>query len=153
MTEQELALKEMEIHYTPRWDKPPEQKITSSQIASKLLYGIYNKATMSFQEECFVLYLNRANVPLGIQKLSKGGITGTVVDVRIILATALKSLATGIIVAHNHPSGQLKPSQSDIELTKRLKSGCDLLDIAMLDHIVLTPDGNYYSFADEGCLN
>lgn len=153
MTKEELALQEMEIHYTPRWDIPPKNQITSSSAASSVLYGIFNKVSISFQEECIVMYLNKGNFPLGIQKLSRGGISGTVVDIRLILGTALTSLATGIIIAHNHPSGNIKPSQSDMEITKKLSQGCKLLDIELLDHLIFSPDGKYHSFADEGFLS
>ena len=152
MIQEEFALQEMEVHYTPRWDKPSEEKITSSTIAFKLLFGIFNKVSIACQEECIVLFLNQANMPLGVLKLSRGGISGTVVDIRIILATALTSLASSIIIAHNHPSGQLKPSKSDEELTNKLKHGAKLLDITLLDHLIITPDNKYYSFSDEGNL-
>ena len=98
------------------------------------------------------MYLNNANEIIGIHKLSKGGITATIIDIRILLATALKCLATGIIVSHNHPSGNLLPSKLDKELTDKLKAGCKLLEITLLDHIILAPDNAYYSFIDEGLL-
>ena len=107
---------------------------------------------MELVEEFNVLFLNRANYVKGIFRLSRGGITGTVADPRILFATALKGLAVGIIVAHNHPSGSTKPSSQDIELTRRLKEGGKLLDIQLIDHIILTPQSGFYSFADEGLL-
>jgi DNA repair protein RadC len=85
--------------------------------------------------------------------MSKGGVSSTVADAKIILATALKVVASSIIVSHNHPSGALKPSDSDVELTNRLKEGARLLDISVLDHLVVTPQfGKYFSFADEGMI-
>lgn len=84
--------------------------------------------------------------------LSSGGITGTLVDVRILFANMLKSLTTAVILSHNHPSGNLRPSEPDKQLTQKIKKGGDYFDIKLLDHIILTPDGDYFSFADEGLL-
>jgi DNA repair protein RadC len=98
------------------------------------------------------MYLNNANEIIGIHKLSKGGITATIIDIRILLATALKCLATGIIVSHNHPSGNLVPSKLDKDLTEKLKAACKLLDINLLDHVIIVPDNAYFSFVDEGLL-
>jgi DNA repair protein RadC len=100
-----------------------------------------------------VMYLNRANRVLGIFPTSVGGITGTVADPQLILSVALKTASTGIILEHNHPSGALKPSQSDIDLTIKIKEGGKLLDIKLLDHLILSPnEKEYYSFADEGMM-
>jgi len=87
-----------------------------------------------------------------IFEMSSGGITGTLVDVRILFAVALKSLSTGIILAHNHPSGTLNPSQSDKNLTTKIKHASELLDIKLLDHLIITPNREYYSFTDEGII-
>ena len=104
-------------------------------------------------EEFYVMFINRANRILGILPLSKGGLSGVVADPKIIFAAAVKALASSIIVAHNHPSGHLWPSQADIDLTKRLKSAGETLDILVQDHLILSPDGeHYYSFADEGLI-
>jgi DNA repair protein RadC len=84
--------------------------------------------------------------------LSKGGITGTVADPRLVLSVALKTAATGIILAHNHPSGNLQPSSADIEITKKIDSACMFLDIKLIDHIIISPNGQFYSFIDEGIL-
>ena len=80
------------------------------------------------------------------------GITGTVADPKLILGVALKSAATGIILAHNHPSGNLQPSTADLEITKKIESACKFLDIKLLDHIIISPTGQFYSFIDEGVL-
>ena len=84
--------------------------------------------------------------------VSKGGITGTIADPRLILATALKTAATGIVLCHNHPSGNLQASTADIEITKKIQSACNFLDIKLLDHIIISPSGTYLSFADESLL-
>jgi DNA repair protein RadC len=88
---------------------------------------------------------------LGISEISTGGFAGTVADPKVIFSIALKACASSIILSHNHPSGNLKPSQADLNLTRKIKSGGELLDIAVLDHIILTSD-SYFSFADEGIL-
>ena len=97
------------------------------------------------------MLLNNNLSLLGIYELSKGGIAATFVDPRLIYAAALKAAATSIILAHNHPSGELKPSRADEELTRRISEGCKLLDIKVNDHLIITPD-HYFSFANEGLL-
>ena len=89
---------------------------------------------------------------LGIMHVSKGGISGTVTDVRILFQAAIKANASGIIVCHNHPSGNLNPSESDTKLTQKIKEAGNLMDIQLLDHLILTTDDSYYSFADNGLL-
>ena len=102
-------------------------------------------------EEFHVLYLNRAHIPLSCQSLFKGGITGTVTDVRIVLKCAITFGATSMIVAHNHPSGALKPSENDKRMTKKLKEACLTLDLNLLDHLIVARSG-YFSFSDQGLL-
>jgi DNA repair protein RadC len=96
--------------------------------------------------------MNRSNSVLGIMAVSKGGLSGTVTDVRLIFQGAIKANASGIIVCHNHPSGNLKPSESDTKITRKIKEAGNLMDIQLLDHLILTMDGSYYSFADNGLL-
>ncbi len=102
-------------------------------------------------EEFWVLYLNKANRIIEKEKISAGGLSGTVVDVKIILKNALQKLASGIILVHNHPSGNLQPSDADISITKKLKDASKLLEISVLDHLIIG-DKNYYSFSDNGIL-
>jgi DNA repair protein RadC len=106
---------------------------------------------MQTREEIYVLLLNRNNQILGYQILSSGGITGTVADVRLLYAVALKALATSVILAHNHPSGNLQPSETDKVLTQKIKDAGNLMDITLLDHLIITREG-YFSFADEHLL-
>lgn len=122
--------------------------IKDSSDAAKLLFEYWDNQTIEVAESFKVVMLNNANKVKGIYHMSEGGITGTLVDIRILFAIILKSLSTGIILAHNHPSGNLKPSKSDIELTKKIKNGTKVFDISLLDHIILIPGGDYYSFAD-----
>lgn len=127
------------------------QKINSGEKAYEVLLNSWDKDILELQEEFKILFLNRANEVIGIYALSKGGTTGTVVDVRLIFSVALKCNATGIIIAHNHPSGTLKPSGADIALTKKIKKCSEFMDIALLDHLIVTKY-NFYSFANEGLL-
>lgn len=103
-------------------------------------------------EEFWVLLLNRANCIIGKERISSGGIAGTVVDPKLVFRRALEYSSSSIILSHNHPSGNLNPSKADIELTRRLKSAGESLDIAVLDHLIISERG-YYSFADEGLLS
>jgi DNA repair protein RadC len=130
-----------------------EPLITSSNEAQLSLRKIFNKMKdqLSLKEYSYILLMNRANKIIGYYRLSEGGITGTVVDVRLAFSVALKCLASSIILCHNHPSGQLKPSEADISLTKKFIEAGKLLDIAVLDHIIITEQG-YYSLADDGLI-
>ena len=143
---------ELEIMYKPGAYQVNAQKITSSAQAAQLLEQVYNPNTIQCQEEFNVLYLDQANRIKGVYKMSRGGIASTTADTRLILSVALKCLATGIILSHNHPSGNLTPSESDKVLTRKLKDACALLDITLLDHIIITAHSGYYSFADEGVI-
>ncbi len=126
-----------------------KMQIKTSKDSYQALKLFFDQDTIELTETFLVIYLNRANNTIGWMKVSSGGITGTVVDQRIVLATALKAAATAMILAHNHPSGQIQPSHADIELTKKIKQAGLIMDIPVIDHIILG-DNNYYSFADEG---
>ena len=126
-------------------------KITDSNSAYKVLLDNWEMDTIELQEEFKVLLLNRANLVLGIYNLSKGGVSGTIVDIKLLLASALKANASSLIVAHNHPSGNLNPSECDKRLTRKIKEGAKLLDISLLDHLILTKN-SYYSFIEKGEL-
>jgi len=102
-------------------------------------------------EEFWILFLNRSNRVISRMKLSQGGVSGTVTDVRIVMKKAIENLASGIIVCHNHPSGNLNPSESDTKITQKIKEAGNLMDIQLLDHLIIS-DKDYYSFADNGLL-
>ncbi|MCM4160462.1 JAB domain-containing protein [Antarcticibacterium flavum] len=123
-------------------------KITSSSSVFELLQPIIGELP---HEEFWILYLNNSNKILEQYQISKGGITGTLVDVRITLRKALELGAVSLILAHNHPSGNLNPSEADKQLTRKLKTASESLDIKVLDHIIVT-EKSYFSFADEGML-
>ena len=130
----------------------PKIKIASVNRAFEVLLSSWDLDTIELQEEFKILLLNRANEVLGIYPLSRGGITGTLVDSRLIFAVALKCNATGILLCHNHPSGNLKPSDADITLTRSIKKYADFLDITLIDHLIITKNG-YFSFSNEGKLS
>ena len=124
------------------------QKITSSSSVFELMQPLIGELS---HEEFWIVYLNNSNKVLQTTQLSKGGITGTLVDVRLAFKNALQLGAVAVILAHNHPSGTLTPSQADKELTKKLKRAGDSLDIKVLDHLIITEKA-YFSFADENLL-
>ncbi len=144
-------LNELSITYTKKLFS--NTSITNSKDANLLINEIYQQTAscIEFKEYFFIVLLNRANEVIGYHKLSEGGICSTLVDKRIAFATALKSLAVGILLVHNHPSGNLKPSQQDIQLTKDFCEVGELLEIKIVDHIIISVNG-YYSFADNGQL-
>lgn len=124
------------------------QKITGSRDAYKILYPLLSDLN---HEEFWIVLLNKGNNVLGTHLISKGGMAITTADPRIIFQVALEQHATAIILAHNHPSGNLKPSAQDLNLTQRLTAGAKLLELIIFDHLIIT-DKTYYSFADEGVL-
>lgn len=132
--------------------KPSQRpKITSSQMAYDVLLAGWDQDRIEFVEQFKILLLNTANRVLGIYEISTGGIAGTIADPKLIFSAALKANASGIILSHNHPSGNLKPSDADKGLTRKIVQGGNFLDIRVLDHLIVTPE-TYYSFQDEGLL-
>ncbi|MDI1354671.1 MAG: DNA repair protein RadC [bacterium] len=123
-------------------------KITSSRIAYDLLFKRLSDLP---HEEFWILLLDRANRVVKEERLSKGGISGTVVDVRLICRAAIENNTSGVIIAHNHPSGQVLPSEQDRAITKKLKEALHLLDMSLLDHLIIG-DQKYCSFSDEGLI-
>lgn len=142
-------ISEIEVSYNPH--RIADYKISNSSKTYELMLSQWNWKEIEMLEEVKVIFLNRNNIVIGIYNLAKGGISQCTVDIRIILAVALKSLSTSIILVHNHPSGNLQPSQSDKEITQNLKEACKMVQIALIDHLIITKE-NYYSFADEGIL-
>jgi DNA repair protein RadC len=122
--------------------------IRNSQTAYEVLYTIIGELE---HEEFWIIILNRAHKVIKTEKISQGGLTGTVIDTRMILKHALDKKATSLIIAHNHPSGNKVPSEADINITKKIKSAAEIMDINVLDHIIVAGK-NYYSFADEGVM-
>ena len=142
---------EIELVYKTKVKASARLQITSSKSAYEILLNVWDDNKIEFVEQFKVLLLNRANKVLDIYEVSTGGITGTVADPRLIFAAALKANACAMIISHNHPSGNLKPSRQDEELTAKLKQAGQFLDIKVLDHLIITTE-TYYSFEDEGIL-
>lgn len=142
---------EVELVYKTKVKASERPKVTSSKDIYNILRLIWDENKIDMLEEFKVIFLNRANRVTGVYDASSGGITGTVADPRLILAAAIKSLSVSIVLSHNHPSGNLKPSRADEELTLKIKEAASYHDIKVLDHIIITSEA-YYSFADEGLL-
>jgi DNA repair protein RadC len=145
------AIAEIELVYHNRVPASQRPKVTCSASAYRILLDSWDAGKISLLEQFRILLLDRGNRVMGTTLISTGGIAGTVADPKIIFVTALKCRASGIVLAHNHPSGNLTPSQADMELTRKLKQGGQWLELPILDHLILSPEG-YYSMADEGIL-
>lgn len=142
---------EVELVYKSKVKASERPQIVSSKDAYDILLAVWEEGKMDLFEQFKVLFLNRANKVLCIYNVSSGGITGTVADPRLIFSAALKVNAVSLILCHNHPSGVLKPSRQDEELTQKIKGAGAFLDMKVLDHLIVSGEG-YYSFADEGLL-
>ncbi len=144
---------EIEIVYkrkvTAKMSERPQ--VSTSTDCYEVLKHYWDDDKINLLEEFKVLFLNRSHRVLQILSVSSGGLTGTVADTRLILATALKLGSCALVLAHNHPSGSLKPSRADEDLTKKIKYAAQYHDIIVLDHIIITGEG-YLSFGDEGLL-
>lgn len=141
---------EIQVTYRPAISNKPVVK--SALDAYVVLNEFFPDDLIGLKELFVVGYLNRSNRVIGVYEVSSGGITGTVADIRLILGTALKIAATGIIIAHNHPSGNLEPSNTDLMLTKKIREAASYFDIQLLDHLILTWEDKYISFSDKGYL-
>ena len=148
----ENEVNEIKIRYTEKLGIFKSESLNCADKVAAFLYTTWDKDNIAVQE-CFkLLLINNNNKVKGVCQLSAGGISSTLVDLRLLFAVTLKSLATAIILAHNHPSGKAKPSSADIDLTQKVKRAAELFDIKVLDHLIILPDGNFYSFANEGIL-
>lgn len=125
--------------------------IHSQDDVYKTMLKMYDDDSIDYLESFIVMFLDSANVPIAFFKASQGGLTGCLVDVRSVLTMALKCGAVQIILSHNHPSGRLKPSQADKNLTKKINNACDILDISLLDHLIISRE-DYFSFKTEGII-
>ena len=141
------ALNEIKVSYKRNPDN--KVRVTDSSTITDYLRHLY--PDMDLRESFYAVYLNRQNRIIGHFLVSTGGCSGTVVDAKLIFSTALACLATGIILSHNHPSGNTQPSDQDVSITNKIKDGAKLLDMQLLDHIILTAESSY-SFADNGIL-
>lgn len=145
------TVSELRVSYYPKMKPSDRASVTQSGHAYRLFLDRWDMDTIYMIESSYLLLMNRANRVLGIIPLSVGGVGGTVVDPRIVLKYALVGGATSIMIAHNHPSGNLQPSNNDRALTAKLKEAASFHDILLMDHLIVMPEG-YLSMADEGYL-
>ena len=143
----DFKVAEVTLQYRPIYKK--QSKVISSEEAYSILLPTFREGTIEYREYAKVLYLNQANEVIAYNTVSEGGLTETSVDVRLILQGALLTNATQIILAHNHPSGNLKPSSQDDMLTKKVQKACEIMRVGFTDHLILSLEG-YYSYRDEG---
>lgn len=148
----EITIPEIKVQYHRGKDSKLMSRISSSKDAEKILRQIFPEGELDLQEQFIILYLNPQNKLLGYYRHTKGSLVATLADIRLIISVGVKTSCGGIIISHNHPSGNLKPSQDDIALTNKLKEAARLFDIKVLDHLILSSE-DYYSFADEGALS
>jgi len=127
-------------------------KIKSSQDAADVFKNYFDADTIDYEESVVAIYLNNAGNTVGWFKVSSGGINSCLVDVRKIMVVALQIGASSLILSHNHPSGQLIPSNADKAITKKIKEAGKFLDVTLLDHIIITSENGYFSFADKGLI-
>jgi DNA repair protein RadC len=146
-----ITVSEIRLSYYPKMKNIDRAMINKSQQAYPIFLSNWNLETIYLQESAYMLMLNCAGRVLGIVQLSMGGVTGTVIDPRLVFRYALLSGATAIMLAHNHPSGNLTPSSYDIAMTAKIKAAGSFHDIKLIDHLIVMPDG-YLSMADEGLL-
>ena len=143
---------EVTLSYRTKIKASDRLQVKCSKDAYDIFMGNWNQDSIGHIEEFKLLLMTRSNSVLGILSVSRGGISGTVTDVRLIYQAAIKACASGIIVCHNHPSGNLNPSESDTKITRKIKEAGNIMDVQLLDHLIISPDNNYYSFADNGLL-
>ena len=146
-----FQVSEIQLSYRLKIKASERPRIASSADVYKVLLNNWDLDTLELRETLKILLLNRGNRILGIYEVSTGGMAGTVADPKLIFCAALKSGASSLILAHNHPSGQLRPSSADLALTKKASDAGKFLEIDVLDHLIIAANG-YYSFADEGLL-
>ena len=152
MKQNQITISEVKLIYRTKIKASERLKVKSSKDAYDIFIENWDQDTIEHSEEFKLLLLNRSNSVLGIFPVSKGGLSGTITDVRLIYQAAIKANASGIIVCHNHPSGNLNPSESDTKITQKIKEAGNIIDVQLLDHLILTSGGDYYSFADNGLL-
>lgn len=154
MTQEKTVINELTVGYKKKEFSYNSTKVIGSEQAKELADNLL-PADRDLREYFYVIFFSTANRIVGYQEVCKGGMNGSVVDVKMILSTALLSAATAVILVHNHPSGSLQPSPADKKLTEKLSKAAWYMDIRVLDHIILNGENSeeYYSFADQGLMN
>lgn len=146
-----FAIGEVYLGYNRKVNVKDATKVTGSNSAAELLRSVWNSDTFNLRESFKVLLLNRSNRAINVYHLSEGGVSGTVADIRLIMQAAILANASGIILGHNHPSGNKYPSDADTKLTLKVKAAAKFFDIELLDHVILIED-DFLSLADEGLM-
>ena len=146
----DLKVAEIKVSYFSKIKMDEAPQIFNSRDAFKIFIANWNLNELELRESFKVMLLNRKNLVKGIYTVSDGGVSGTVADPKLIFSVALKTMASSIVLAHNHPSSNISPSQTDLSLTRRLREAGKLLEIDVTDHIIIGSSDSYYSFADEG---
>jgi len=146
-----FSVAEVDLIYRNKVSPGNRIKITGSDSVYDVFISAWDLNKIDMIEQFYLMMLDRANHCIGLSNISTGGISACVVDPKIVFATALKANSSSIVVAHNHPSGNLKPSNADIRLTEKLKHAGQFLDLPVMDHLIVTPL-KYYSFANEGLI-
>ena len=152
MKTQQTTISEVRLVYRTKVKASERLQVKCSKDAFDIFMGNWDLDSIEHIEEFKLMLLIRSNKVWGISSISKGGISGTVTDVRIILRYAIKANASGIKICHNHPSGNVQPSESDIATTRKIKESGIVMDIQLLDHLIIVPEGTYYSMGDEGIV-
>ena len=155
MTKRIPFVSDIKLVYTPTTVRRSDAHITSAAMAAEICRAAFPEGEIALREIFLLLMLDRRCRVIGHNIVSSGGMTKTVVDPRLLFITALAAVSSAIILCHNHPSGSVEPSQEDIQITKRIQDGARVLEIALLDHIILSGEPGssaYYSFADNGML-
>ena len=152
MKTQQTNISEVRLVYRTKVKASERLQVKCSNDAFHIFMESWDQDSIEHIEEFKLMLLNRSNRVLGISSLSKGGTTGTVVDVKLLLQYTIKSNANAIIMCHNHPSGNLQPSEADMAITRKVKDSTKLMDIQLLDHLIIIPEGKYYSMGDEGII-
>jgi DNA repair protein RadC len=153
VTKEMMQVLEVPPMYKPRIKASERPKVTGSYDTMEIIRCCYEAEDLCHHEEFKILMFNRSNRLLGVQHLSKGGITGTVTDIRLGLRAALIACATSLVLVHNHPSGNLQPSEADISITKKFKEAASLMDILVMDHIIVDDCAErFFSMADESLI-
>ena len=147
----DTKVSEIELSYKPQQAVSTLPKVDSSEDAYRVFIETWDSEKLEFIEQFRAIFLNRASRVIGICTVTSGGLSSTVLDYRLLYAAALKALASAVIIAHNHPSGNPKPSEADKKVTKLVHEAGKLLDIALIDHLIVTKEG-YYSFSEQGAL-
>jgi DNA repair protein RadC len=147
-----LVISEVKLVYKTKIKASERPRIFNSQSAADIFNSIWDKDTIEHHEEMKLLLVNRSNKVLGFANLTMGGVSGTVCDITSILQYAIKGNASGIILCHNHPSGNINPSESDEKITKRVNNALQAIEVKLLDHLIITSGKEYYSFADNGLI-